>query len=300
MFFKNLYLFRIVGDWNLSADALSKALSSNEFCACAPSEPFSTGWVAPRPDGDLVHAVNGQFLITLRREEKLLPGTVVKHFAKERALAIEEKEGRKVGRKEMRDIREATAIELLPRAFPKVKDTVAWIDPENGWLVVDASAAAKAEEVLEKLRKTVENFPAVSLVKTFQSPSSCMTGWLASGEGPDGFSIDQELELCSAESAKVKYTKHTLEGKDIGEHIACGKVAKKLGMTWNDRISFVLNENMQIAKLSFLDILKEQAESQAENEDERFDIDFTLMTGELAKMLEAVVQALGGEIKREQ
>ena len=40
--------------------------------------------------------------------------------------------------------REATAIELMPRAFPRRRVTYGWIDPINGWLVVDAGALPKA------------------------------------------------------------------------------------------------------------------------------------------------------------
>jgi recombination associated protein RdgC len=38
------------------------------------------------------------------------------------------------------------------------------------------------------------------------------------------------------------------------------------------------------------------ADPTAQNDDERFDSDFILMTGELAKMLADVVAALGGEL----
>ena len=69
----------------------------------------------------------------------------------------------------------------------------------------------------------------------------------------------------------------------------------RLAMTWNDRISFVLNDNLQLKRISFLDILKEQADAQAENEDERFELDFTLMTGEIARLLDDLLEALGGE-----
>ena len=123
-----------------------------------------------------------------------------------------------------------------------------------------------------------------------------MTGWVADGDGPTNFSIDQDLWLRSAEKSEVRYVRHTLEGEDVREQIANGKVATKLALTWNDRISFVLTENMQIKRLQFLDILKEQADGQAENEDERFDIDFTLMAGEVARLLADLVEALGGEL----
>ena len=126
-----------------------------------------------------------------------------------------------------------------------------------------------------------------------------MTGWVAEGEAPSHFTLDQDLELRSAEKATVRYVKHTLEGEEIRQHIADGKVVTRLAMTWGDRISFLLNENLQIKRLSFLDLLKEQADSQAENEDERFDIDFTLMTGEVAQLLNDLLEALGGELVKD-
>jgi recombination associated protein RdgC len=81
----------------------------------------------------------------------------------------------------------------------------------------------------------------------------------------------------------------------IPGHIAGGKVVTRLGMTWNDRISFVLDDKLQLKRLAFLDILKESTEGQAENEEERFDLDFALMTGELARLIDDLLAALGGE-----
>jgi recombination associated protein RdgC len=66
-------------------------------------------------------------------------------------------------------------------------------------------------------------------------------------------------------------------------------------MTWGDRISFVLDDKLQLKRLAFLDILKESTDGQAENEEERFDLDFALMTGELARLLDDLLAALGGE-----
>ena len=294
MWFRNLQVYRLPKNWSSDVNALEQQLSSLILLPCSASDTQSIGWISPRDGGTLVHSVNRQWLLALGVEKKLLPASVVKQFANERAKTIEENEGRRVGRKEMRDLREAMTLELLPRAFVSRRTTFGWIDPVNGWLIIDAAAPAKAEEFLEHLRKSVEGLPARVLEVT-QSPSAAMTGWVAGGEAPPGFTIDQDLELRSAENATVRYAKHTLEGDEIGKHIADGKVVTRLAMTWGDKISFLLNEKLQIKRLSFLDILKEQTDGQAENEDERFDLDFTLMSGEIASLLDELIEALGGE-----
>lgn len=93
-----------------------------------------------------------------------------------------------------------------------------------------------------------------------------MTAWMAEGEAPSGFTIDLDMEMRSAENAKVRYVKHSLEGEEIHKHIAEGKVVTKLALTWQDKISFVLDENLQIKRLQFLGILKN--EQQTENADD--------------------------------
>jgi recombination associated protein RdgC len=52
---------------------------------------------------------------------------------------------------------------------------------------------------------------------------------------------------------------------------------------------------LQIKRLDFLDIIKEESTALADSADEMFDLDFTLMSGELNRMLTDLTEALGGE-----
>ena len=295
MWFKNLSVYRLPANWALDLAKLEDQLARQALQPCGNQDKESQGWVSPRGDDRLLHVLNKQILIALGIEQKLLPGSIVTQFAKDRAAELEETQGYKLGRKQMRELKEQITDELLPRAFVRRRMTWAWIDPVNGWLVVDAATPLKAEELLERLNKTLDDLPARTL-HTELSPSAAMTEWLLASEAPAGFTIDRDLELCAADDSKatVRYVRHALEGEEIQQHIAAGKTATKLGLTWNDRISFVLSEQLQIKRLAFLDILKENTE-QGDNADEQFDIDFTLMSGEVAKLLVDVVNALGGE-----
>jgi len=295
MWFKNLSVYRLPANWALDLAKLEEQLSRQALQPCGNLDKESQGWISPRGDDRLLHVLNHQVFIALGVEQKLLPGSIVSQFANERAAELEEQQGYKLGRKQMRELKEQITDELLPRAFVRRRTTLAWIDPVNGWLVVDAATPLKAEELLERLNKTLDDLPARTL-HTELSPSAAMTDWLLAGEAPAGFTIDRDLELCAADDSKatVRYVRHALEGEEIQQHIAAGKTATRLALTWNERISFVLSEQLQIKRLAFLDILKENTE-QGESGGEQFDLDFTLMSGELAKMLADLVEALGGE-----
>ena len=66
-------------------------------------------------------------------------------------------------------------------------------------------------------------------------------------------------------------------------------------MTWKDKISFVLTEDLQIKRIQFVNIMKQETEQQVENKEEEFDLNFALMTGELSLLLADLVKLLGGE-----
>lgn len=296
MWFKNLQIYRLPAGWDMTTTRLEERLARHPLQPCGGLDKQTRGWVSPKGNDSLVHTVNRQMLIALGVEQKLLPAAVINQTAQERLRILEEQQGYRPGRKQTREIKEQVADELLPRAFTRRRSTYAWMDPINGWLAVDAANAAKAEELLGLLRDSLDDLPVTSF-NTQKSPVSAMTGWLASGEAPAGFSIDRDcvLQAPSEEKATVRYARHPLEGEEIRHHIANGKVAIRLALTWNDRISFALTELLQIKQLAFLDLVKEEAESQAETADEQFDADFALMAGELAHFLPDLAEALGGE-----
>lgn len=301
MWFKNLQIYRIPAPWVMTADQLETHLTSQTFTPCTSLDMQTQGWVATRSNDRLVHVVNRQFIMQLGTEKKLLPATVINQITKARAVELEEQQGFPPGRKQTKELKEQVTDELLPRAFSILRNTWVWIDPVNGWLVVDAGSPAKAEEVLKLLFKAIPKFPLETL-RTVHSPLASMTSWLAADEAPAGFTIDQDTELraSSENKATIRYVRHTLEVEDVRRHIESGKQCTRLAMTWHDKISFVLTENMTLKRIAPLDVLKEDTDNTSKNDDERFDSDFLLMAGEISQLLQDLVTALGGELKENQ
>jgi recombination associated protein RdgC len=297
MWFKNLQIYRLPTPWKISHHDLEAYLMPQAFAPCSSLEMQSQGWVSPRGNDQLVHVVNRQFLLKLDTEKKLLPAYVINQVTKARAAELEEQQGFPPGRKQTKELKEQVADELLPRAFTRLTSVWVWIDPVNGWLVVDSSAPAKSEEVLNLLLKAIPQFPLETL-RTVRSPLGAMTDWLASDEAPHGFTVDQDAELRASGEGKatVKYVRHTLEPEDMRQRIEGGKQCTRLALTWNDRISFVLTESLSLKKITLLDVLKEDSDVTTKNDDERFDGEFMLFTGEVNKLLADLVAALGGKV----
>jgi recombination associated protein RdgC len=296
MWFKNLVVYRLPADFSVKADDLERKLAHHSLRPCGGLQMESRGWICPHEDGLFLFQQRRQSLLALGVEQKILPASVIRQEAVTRAEDIERRQGRPVGRKQMRELKDQVTDELLPRALSRRRTTFGWIDAANGWLAVDAAMDAKAEQFMEVLRSTEDTLRAKRL-ETQRTPASAMAKWLVRGEAPGAFGIDQDLELRSADASKatVRYVRHNLDGKEIRDHIAGGKTVVRLGLTWNDKISFVLTEFLQIKRLTFLDILKDDPGTEAEDKDEQFEIEFALMTGELALMLADLVKALGGE-----
>ena len=296
MWFKNLKVYRLASTWAITADDLTEKLTKQAFQPTGSQEMQSLGWVPPRDGEGLVHAIERQFLLSLRAEKKVLPGTVINQVAKAKAQDIEEQQGFKPGRKQMKEIKEQVTDELLPKSHSIYRDTRVWIDTKNHWLVIDAAAAGKSDEVLGMLAKAFDSFPIAPLYVA-QSPAAAMTNWLIEDEPPPSFSIDQDTELrsTSESGAAVRYLRQSIEIDDVRKHVHAGKQCTRLALTWADRVSFVLTDGLDIKRISPLDVLKEGQDSHAQNDAELFDSDFTLMTGELSRLLADLVQALGGE-----
>ncbi len=279
----------------MSAADFESQLTGRTLQPCGPFDMSSRGWVAVTHGGRLLHTVNQQYLIALGTDDKLLPGSIVRQVAQERADVQAQEQGFPVGRKQMRDLRARVADELRARALTRRRVTRAWLDPAAGWFAVDASSIPRAEMLVETLSDTLGSF-APRAVETARSPQAAMASWLLRGEVPGRFSIDDDLELQTADKSKaiIRYTRHPLDGKEIRAHLAAGKYPTRLSLTWNDRVSFVLTDKIQVKRLDFLEMSEDDAGDDVDPA-EQFDIDFAVMAGELASLLKDLTAVLGEE-----
>ena len=300
MWFRNARVFRFTKPFDISAEELEEKLSGDAFKPCGPQETARQGWVPPlgKHGEQLVHSANGYHLIALRKEEKILPGPVIKDAVEDKAEAIEIEQGRKVRRKEKEEIKEQVMLEMLPHAFSRNRRCFAYLAPQDGVLVVDAGSAKQAEDLASTLRKSLGSLPVRPPVLE-QAPIFTFTGWLNETiDLPGTVVLGDECELKdpSEDGGVVRCKGLNLKADEIRNHLDAGMEVTKLALTWDDNVSFVLDEEMGIRRLKFGETLQDQLDDvDVDDAAAKFDAAFTLMTLELAKLIPGLLDAMGGE-----
>ncbi len=302
MWFKNLALYRFTEPFKLVAEELETKLAENRFRPCTSHDEFSLGWTSPIGNNadQLIHASNGFFMLCLKKQEKVIPAAVINEMLLEKVSELEEQEARKLSKKERSALKDELIFELLPRAFSFSKKTYAYIDPKGEWLIVDAASAKKAEDLLSYLRKCLGSLPVVP-INTIERPVATMTQWLVeSSSVPKDIEIEDECELRSAEEegSIIRCKRHDLSLPEITNHLDNGKQVIKLAINWSERLSFIVDENLSIKRLKFLDLIQDQvADTEVDDELSKFDVEFSIMSLELANFLPRLIEVFGGENK---
>jgi len=299
MWFKNLAIYRFTEPYTSTVEDMEQMLLQHQFRACGGHDEFSLGWVSPLGNASdaLVYTANGFIMVCLKKQEKVIPASVINEMLQEKITEIEEQEARKLAQKERSRLKDELIFELLPRAFSFSRKTYAYIDRQGGWLVVDAASPKKAEDLLSLLRKSLGSLP-VAPISASVKPAGVMTEWLLNNSAPKNFQIEDECELRSPEEegAIIRCKRHDLALPEIKNHLDSGKQAIKLALSWAERLCFMLDENLSVKRLKFLDLIQEQLDDiNASNDMEMFDADFAIMTSELAEFLPRLLELFNPE-----
>ena len=269
MWFKNVTLFQFNNPFRVSIDSLEEKLSKRTARNCGPLETSTVGWSSPLPNGEtLTLPIDGSILIAATRSEKILPASVIREALNERITEIEATEEREVRNKERQRLREEITVEMLPRAFSRSRTTHVMIDPENGWLLVDTASRARAEELTVLLRETLGTLD-ISNPESELSPAGAMSQWLFHGTPPAGFTLDDECEIRenSESGGTIRCKNIDITQGAVRKHLENQSSVVRLAMSWNDHISFMLDQDLTLRRIRPLELINNHREEALDGED---------------------------------
>lgn len=299
MWFKNLRAYRMTRGLETPLEALEEKLSNRAFRPCTPAQPLSVGWVPALGEGaeTLVHSADGRIMLCLRREEKILPSSVVRDLLQERVEGIEAQQGRKVYRKERLSLKDEVVQDCLPRAFSRHSELRMIIDDRARWVMVDSPSASRAEEALNLLRECVGTFPVLP-PQSAHAPAAAMSSWLTQSTLPEDFEARDECELrdLGEDAAVVRCKGVDLFSDEVRQHIQGTMQVVRIALGWKEQLRFVLGDDLCVRRMKFADALvKENDEIVEEDRLARLDADFALMAPALTALQDRLMAVFGGE-----
>lgn len=304
MWFKNILLFRVHNQALLSPEQMEVILAESAAKPLADMDARRIGWTPPAGrlgNGTFLHEAQGQRLLTALRQERLLPASVVKEEVEERAASIEAAEGRKVTRKEKTAFKEQVTEDLLPRAFVRSQRFDLWWDTERSLIGINASSRSRAEDVLDLLRETLGSL-SVTPLATQALPMRSMTTWLGDpASRPADMQIGDQVELkAKGDDGVLRARQVDLDSDEMQQLLESGRQASKMAITLEDRLSFVMHDDLALKSLRFGDALIEEADQSDDGDDAlvRLETDFVIMAGALGQAVDRILEWLGGETVR--
>ena len=293
---KNLAIFRIQSGWKPDIDRLKENLS-------VPNE-LGHRWKIIRDDSPMIE-VHKHALLTIETQEKLIPASVVEKELDIRIANFIKSTGDiqlAKSSKFKKQMRETVLEALWAKAFVTSKFMNIWIDMVNGFLCIDTTSESRIFDALCLMRKS--GFPDVHRIKTKYDVGATMRKLLLSEDQEEiGFDVGRSCELVESSEKSIKYKNEPLYTEDVRNHLLHGKRVKKLELTYNDRVDFVLHDTLQISKLSLLDIVRESIHEECEDSEtaeQSFDAEFFVIASEYSLLIKAIIDALGDEVEHEE
>lgn len=288
MWFKNVKAFQLTQPLSLHDDDLEQALSEHSFRPCGSQETATMGFASPLSvagqSGMLFHRVGDRYWITLKKQERILPASVINGELAEKVADIEAETGSPVGKKAQQDLKQEIIHRLLPQAFTKNTFTHGFISLTDNLVLVDASADGKAEAFLAMVRKAIGSLPVVPLAR--HSLQAELTSWLTD-KAPENIVLLEEAEFKSTDenASIIRCKNQPLDSAEIALHLDSGKLVQKVAFEYAENLTAIIAEDGSVKRIKFADRIKEEVEDVPKDQvAARLDAEFALMSAELCEL----------------
>lgn len=296
MWFNNLVVYQFNTSFEKSADELEQGLEEFRLKPCPPHARQSQGFVAPLDEAKgRVYSLYGCHLLVVTKEVRLLPSSIIQAVLEEKNNAFELNHNRPMRRAEILQLKEEIEFDLLPKAFSVQKKDWFYIDTNKQWLVINSANPNKATEVITLLTKALGSLDASPLMPD-SDLSALFARWLHEPTSlPEGLLLAKSCVLVTSGEDKSQYTCKDIEEnvEELTTLLAQGYTVSSIELIWQERIQFVLTNNFLLKRLKCLDYLDDAFKDNRKLDDdqEQFDANFSLLTGELKDLISFLMNA---------
>ena len=293
--FRSFCLYRIQSDALPEMATIEAALREHPFTPCGNTEPQRVGWV-PALDEDAsayVHSSDDVMLVRMREQKRLLPAGVIREHLETQVRELQEKEGRKLGRKEVLRLKDELTFSLLPRAFTKTDETLALLMPKQGHILVGASSLTRAELLLNALRLALGSLPVTR--PAFSAPiPAFLTAWLkGERDMPAGFTLGESCEMADEEGV-VRCKGIELISTEVKTHLEAGREVRRLQLNFEDSVDMVLLQDARLVQMKMSERLRGELDAQsADDRLANLDAELQLWHLTMTRLLPRLYQSLG-------
>lgn len=300
LWFKNAIVYQLNKDNLFDIQAITNAVNACPFVPCGNTDSMRSGWVSPfgeSQDNPLVLDNNGQMLLRLKKEIKILPSSVIKQALAEKVTQQEQLFNRKLKKAEKLSLKDEVYIDLLPRAFSKYQFFWLWIDTVNKRVIVDSSSFKQAEDILALLRKEMGTL-ALTPYASDTPLEKTLTKWVKESLSFPPIILGDEIELKDAveDSIVVKCKNQEINSQEIFVHIDSGKQISKLKLIDERGVSFILNRDYTLKRIKFDNaILDKNEDFLPEESNAKLEADFMLMISQLTdtfKSMQKIIEEI--------
>lgn len=292
--FKNVIAYKIQSDFNLPTN-FKDLIEQFKFKHCDSTQMTSMGWGEIfNVNGESQYVVEESYFLFIqaKKEEKIIPSSVVKEILKEKIEEMENRLNKKLSKTEKNALKDDIMNELMQKSFHKSSSTSIIINKERNEIYVDASSNNKSEDVLALLRKTLGSLPMSPIsMKDFTLNDLFLKDDLLKRKG---LNLSNSFEVKDEQGGTIKLNKIEKSDVDLEERIEGNDfTVTKLGLSFdNDEVYFSINENFNLSKLSIGD--GDIVKIDDKNEDQDVYSDFVANLITINSVINKIIDKLGG------
>lgn len=254
-------------------DALIEAIE--EHPSLPPAATIWRRWGFSKTDhfgkSPLFEGADGARVLYVQQQERVLPGTVIRRALLDKVLEIQERDDRKLNRKEIAQLKDDVIAELLPKAF--IKQSGYHVLIYKGWLLIDSGSAKICEEIVGFLRAAFEEIALLSLRPMRGKDVESWLKGMAIDAGTDtgNFHALDSMVLKSKSLGTVRFKDAELDSDEVTEALQSDRDVTELALAWRkdadasgDDMHFTLTNKLIIKRIKFADILLKQAHDEGD------------------------------------